>query len=427
MDEEGVPSKLDFYSDEEIVEIENNDAAICERNDYYEELIEKNEPPIGLDTNYLRPIANKSILENEILLKKNHKSTLIPEYNITREFILEFLKNYKLCGMKKEDSDFLLKKYFNEECMENGEIADEEEERFEYNPDDDDDDDDNSDCEENEECVKQESSSTLESVVSTKSEELHIPTQSTQTQHTSEIEQKPQINESPTKQATESSIKKESRIQKIKEQKQRSESKSHEKDKKKFAMSSIITETFNEGKVDILKKNNISDEKIKESVDMKKYLNSFFKGELEKKSGIDKRATIAQYIKNNSVENFDTAFFNYRDANGDLIFDDDIINEWYDIIIKIEKKFETSCEFSYAIMMATLYGIEWIANYFDIVQFKNIASEMNDPTNLPKHLKNTNDTLVDMINDYVPKNVFMDISLFLGNVYMKNTVRKRYS
>lgn len=396
MDDEGVVSKLDYESEEEVEEDEYNE--ICARNNYYEDLILKNDPPIGLNSCSLQSIANKSVLENQILKNTNHKSTLIPEFKINREFILEFLKNYSLVGMNKEDADFLLKKYFNEEILESNELSDDEEERIEYVTSEK-----NSEVDDFEEM--------LESKINSSSVSENIKSEISQTEIQKQVEDK--------------ELKKKIEIPQTEITKQVNEKKEKEINKK-IVFSSLATDIFDKDKTDMLKKNNISHDKIKEVVEVKKYFNSFFKGELQKKNGIDKKVIIVQYIKTHSQETFDTSFFDYKDSNGEFIFDEETVDEWYSTIIEIEKKFETACEFSYFIIISSLYGIEWIANWLNISQFKNITSEMSDLSNLPKHLANTNKSLAGLINNYVPNNIFMDMSLFLGNVYMKNTARNRF-
>jgi hypothetical protein len=401
-EEELLVSKIEF---EEMKSNEDNDMEVIrQRNNYYQNIIASNNPPIPLNASCLRKINSKEVFEKQILNRGTHLSTLIPEYKITRDFIFSLLKNYKLFDLTEEESKFLLKKYFADSL----EIPTEEEEVLDLNKD---------------------------ITVLEENEKENVEIEEEHKYSDDEFESESSSDESKTDSESDSEDEKEV----VKEEKiEKKDIKEVTKDKSDLrklgftettniesnidiSLTSIPTDKFKPMKEKILKKNNMTIEKIEETKEIKRNISLFLKNALEKRSGIDKKTTIIQFLyKNNFKGVFNASFFDIKDENGELICGQDIIDEWYNAIEQIEEKQKAAFECSQLIITACLYGIEWGSKKLGIMELSNICSEVKDPSNLPKHLESTKRSLSNIIDNNIPNNFLIDLLFFIGNVYIKN-------
>lgn len=419
-EEELLMSKIEF---EEMPSNETNEKDIIrQRNNYYQNLIASNNPPLPLNASCLRKINSKEVFEKQILNRGTHLSTLIPDYKITRDFVFSLLKNYKLFDITEEESKFLLKKYFSDSLE--IPVEEEEEEIIDLNKDNITlkdkekklDNTNNKNIEENDDEHKY-SNDEFESESSSESD--------------SDFESEPEDDNSKVKYEQEKSIKETKQVNKnnTKEEiKEKQESRklvftenTNVESNIDFSLTSIPTDKFKPMKEKILKKNNMTIEKIEETKEIKRNISLFLKNALEKRSGIDKKTTIIQFLyKNNFKGVFNASFFDIKDENGELICGQDIIDEWYNAIEQIEEKQKAAFECSQLIITACLYGIEWGSKKLGITELSNICSEVKDPSNLPKHLESTKQSLSNIIDNNIPNNFLIDLLFFIGNVYIKN-------
>lgn len=415
---------------------------IKQRNDYYQTLIASQTPPLSLNSTCLKKINSKEVFEKVILNSGKHLSTLIPEFKITRDFIFNLLKNYAYFDLTEEESRFLLQKYFSDTltniCIEE-ETLDLNDEGVGVSE---------SDIESEDENNYEENKPNQQPKIETCSESED------EDENKNEGEEDEEENEDSGIEKNDDSIDKqktliveeekendgEDKIQPLKlnntynnQINNNEPKKQHENDNKHSRyiqsttnFSSICTmpsENFHSKKNNILKKNNMTTEKINETKEIKKNISLFLKNALEKRSGIDKKTTIIQFLyKNNFKGKFDSSFFDMKDENGELIFDYGLIDEWYDAIEQIEDKQKATFECSQLIITASLYGIECLAKKLGIKELSNISSEVTDPTNLPKNLESTKRSLSNLIDNNMPNFFALDLLFFIGNVYIKNKV-----
>lgn len=423
-EEELLASKIEF---EEMKSNDDNEIEkIKQRNNYYQNLIASNNPPLPLNASCLRKINSKEVFEKQILNRGTHLSTLIPEYKITRDFVFSLLKNYKLFDLSEEESKFLLKKYFSDAL----EIPDEEEEILDLNK---------------EPGIIEINVDKTKKTQDEAPDEEELESDSSSDEDTSSSEDEDE--ESPEADKREINKVKEKEKEKEKEKKKKkvesvdkSTSKESKETKEKvenrklgfaettniesnmdISLTSIPTDKFKPMQEKILKKHNMTLEKIEETKEIKRNISLFLKNALEKRSGIDKKTTIIQFLhKNNFKGVFNASFFDIKDEKGELIFGQDIIDEWYNAIEQIEEKRKAAFECSQLIITACLYGIEWGSKKLGIVELSNICSEVKDPSNLPKHLESTKRSLSNIIDNNIPNNFLIDLLFFIGNVYIKN-------
>lgn len=416
---------------------------IKQRNDYYQTIIASQTPPLSLNSSCLKKINSKEVFEKVILNSGKHLSTLIPEFKITRDFIFNLLKNYAYFDLSEEESRFLLQKYFSDTlsdpCIEE-EPLDLNDEGVGINE---------SDAEsEIEDYIEKENNPKIETPSDIESEsEDEEENENNKNEEEEEDSGVDRDNESSYNQVIledcnedendfynkNHPLKLNNSPNNIQTKQNNIEYKKHQDDDKqsRFIQSttnfssirSMPTENFCNKKNSVLKKNNMTTEKINETKEIKKNISLFLKNALEKRSGIDKRTTIIQFLyKNNFKGKFDSSFFDMKDENGDLIFDHSLIDEWYDAIEQIEDKQKATFECSQLIITASLYGIECLAKKLGIKELSNISSEITDPTNLPKNLESTKRSLSNLIDNNMPNFFGLDLLFFIGNVYIKNKV-----
>lgn len=376
---------------EEIVDNEDYEKEkIRERNNFYQSLISKHNPPIALNSSCLRKLTSKEVFEKQVLNKGTHLSTLIPEYKINRQFIFFLLKNYKLFDITEEESRFLLNKYFTDS--------------IEANP------------------VEEEIIDLKEPIIQEVDEELEKVDEDIE----DESEEESSIEEEEETEIEENKIIEEKKYEVKKNSLNKDPSPNKEPDIIQSTMRissipSMPTDNFITKKKKLLVKNNMNQEKIEETKEMKRNISLFLKNALEKRSGIDKKTTIIQFLyKNNFKGNFNASFFDIKDEEGELICGEDIIDEWYDAIEQIEEKQKAAFECSQLIITICLYGVEFLAKKFSINELSTICSEVRDPANLPKHLESTKRSLSNIIDNNIPNNFLIDLIFFIGNVYIKN-------
>lgn len=399
---------------------------IRERNNYYQMLMTANKGPVPLSLNSdgLLKIPSKEVLEQNILNSDKHSSTLILDYTIiNREFIYNLLKNYRLFDITEEESKFLLQKYFsNKDLIQN--IEDEEiidlndkPEISEIN-DDDDDDDDYDDKDDEIASKKSDTDNELEDLLEQASQD--------------EEDEKEEI-------GIESNIKEPEKEEKISKKKETIEHENTvsfsnsktEKEKANKQLSTVNLSTiksldmnnFSLRRENILEKNNMNEEKILEIKEIKQSISLFLKNALEKRSSIDKKKTIIQFLhKNNFKVTFNASIFDIKDEYGEYLFQQDIIDEWYNAIEEIEEQQKVTFECSQLLITVFLYGIEWAAKKIGIEELSHICSEVKDPSNLPKYIQDSKNSLSKVIDSNIPNNFVTNILFFIGNVYIKNKV-----
>ncbi|QKE44519.1 putative viral membrane formation protein [Yalta virus] len=446
---------------------------IKQRNDYYQSLITSQTPPLALNSTCLKKINSKEVFEKMILNSGKHLSTLIPEFKITRDFIFNLLKNYIYFDLTEEESRFLLQKYFsdalsvsviNEETfdlndegvgisesdMESESESEEEEESNEYTGEnativDMDEDNDNNDYsleldkeqELNYHDQRKQNGNNKNDVYVYEDEKYNNDNKNMSTNMNASTSTSANMNMSSNKNKNtntnvntntngyNTNIKNDSNnnIQKVNNVDNVKLHRSMQSTTNFSSIRSMPTENFCNKKNNILQKNNMTKEKINETKEMKKNISLFLKNALEKRSGIDKKTTIIQFLyKNNFKGKFDSSFFDMKDEEGNLIFDYELIDEWYDAIEQIEDKQKATFECSQLIITASLYGIEFLAKKIGIKELTNISSEIKDPTNIPKNLESTKRSLTNLIDNNIPNCFVLDLIFFIGNVYIKNKV-----
>lgn len=421
---------------------------IKERNDYYQYLISSQTPPLSLNSTCLRKINSKEVFEKVILNSGKHLSTLIPEFKITRDFVFNLLKNYMYFDLTEEESKFLLQKYFSDTIYE--QLLEEEvldlnnnvsieivESEFEE------------DVEDIEDCFNEDKEDAFNNNLKNK-----YPDESDNdigSIYGSDIENDKNENTDDSgvgkdndeyEKNTQDFNKKDYNVL-PKEHKLVYSSKPKNinyGDKKNLknkedrnlpviqssicsTIPSMPTDKFFSKRQNVLADNNMTEEKINETKEIKNSISMFLKNALEKRSGIDKKTTIIQFLyKNNFKGKFDSSFFDIKDERGSYIFDQNLIDEWYNAIEQIEDKQKATFECSQLIISASLFGIECLARKLGIKELSSISSEIKDPTNLPKNLESTKKSLTNLIDNNIPNFFALDLLFFIGNVYIKNKV-----
>lgn len=391
---ENVVSKI---SVEEDSGEENNFCVYRKRNDRFEELISEFEdtPPI-LNTSSLNKLSSKDDLIKKILKSDKHISTIIDHYHMSREFIFQLLKNYGLFDLSKEESDILLRTFFSNDLVSNIPVNDSVLELTDdfiiSEPETTDDEDEDSDEEEDEEMSAPQSE---EEEAEAEADE-HPSFLNKSVLEVPEEKPREQIKDYPTKHlSTIDSIQTMSSAQ--------------------FARKNDFMYT------EINKKK----EQIAKVTSLKDSISEMLRQSLDKSSPISQKVTIMNFIKKKDFPiTFEASFFDVCDENGDLIFDQKTLDIWCDAIERIENASTQAFDCSQLIIMGSLYGLEYLANFFGIKELTSLRSEIDNPNGFGHHLDGTKKRITNIINNHMPNNPLVDFMMFIGNVYMKNKVFK---
>lgn len=387
MTSENVMSKISIEEDH-TDEIEHERYRI--RNNRFEELISEfsDAPPI-LNASSLNKLSSKDDFIKKILKSDKHISTIIDNYHMSREFVFQLLKNYGLFNISKEESDILLHTFFSNDLVSSVQVNDsvielyddEDEEDGNYALSEEDSENDSNNDEEDDEFDE----GNNEEVVLEPSQEVNIP-----------LEPEIKIKEYPTKHlSTLDSIQ---------------------------TMSSAQFERKNNFMYTEVNKKK---EQIAKITSLKDSISEMLRQSLDKSSPISQKVTIMNFIKKKDFPiTFEVGFFDVCDENGDLIFDQKTLDNWCDAIERIENASTQAFDCSQLIIMGSLYGLEYLANFFGIKELTSLRSEIDNPNGFGYHLDGTKKRITNIINNNIPNNPIVDMLMFIGNVYMKNKVFK---
>lgn len=157
---------------------------------------------------------------------------------------------------------------------------------------------------------------------------------------------------------------------------------------------------------------------LKKAKKLKETINEIFGNISKQKDIIEKKVIVLNYLKKLNV-GFEIEDFDYTDINNLKIITDADINLWYEKIVEIDAKKNKIFDISFIILMSVTYGIEFLAEKFNIEEFQGLTSLINEST-LSNELSVTKNYIDENLN--IPNNPILNYIMFIFKIYIRKKI-----